>query len=80
MAPVIRISDEVFRKLQSLGEPFVDTPSTVIERVLEYYETTRGNALAKVVTPPVDVTGREPDEADRCLACFLGHRQLAVAL
>ena len=35
MAPVIRISDEVFRKLQLLSEPLVDTPSTVIERLVD---------------------------------------------
>ncbi len=34
MAPVIRISDEVFRKLQLLSEPLVDTPNSVIERLL----------------------------------------------
>lgn len=35
MTPVIRISDEVFRKLQALSEPLVDTPNSVIERLLE---------------------------------------------
>src|SRR6266571_6815334 len=38
MAPVVRISDDVFRRLQRLGEPLVDSPSTVIERVLDHYE------------------------------------------
>jgi hypothetical protein len=38
MAPVIRISEQVFRRLQRLGEPLVDTPSSVIERVVEHYE------------------------------------------
>jgi hypothetical protein len=38
VAPVIRISDEVFRRLQRLSEPLVDTPSSVIERVIEHYE------------------------------------------
>jgi predicted transcriptional regulator len=41
VAPVIRISDEVFRRLQKLSEPLVDTPSSVIERVLAHYETSR---------------------------------------
>jgi hypothetical protein len=36
VAPVIRISDEVFRKLQRLSEPLVDTPNSVIERLLDH--------------------------------------------
>ena len=35
MPPVIRISDGVFRKLQRLSEPLVDTPNSVIERLLD---------------------------------------------
>ena len=35
MAPVIRVSEDVFRRLQSHGQPLVDTPSTVIERILD---------------------------------------------
>ena len=38
MSPVIRISDSVFKKLQKLAEPFVDSPSSVIEKLLEEYE------------------------------------------
>ena len=33
--PTIRIDDEVFEGLQDLAEPFVDTPNTVIKRLLE---------------------------------------------
>jgi hypothetical protein len=40
MAPVIRISDEVFRKLQLVSEPLVDTPNSVIERLLDAALTT----------------------------------------
>ena len=39
MAPVIRISDELFRRLQAYGRPLVDTPASVIERVLDAYES-----------------------------------------
>jgi hypothetical protein len=38
MAPVIRIPDELFRRLQTYGKPFVDTPATVIERILNLLE------------------------------------------
>ncbi|MCC6929490.1 MAG: hypothetical protein IT359_10915 [Gemmatimonadaceae bacterium] len=39
MAPVIRISDELFRRLQAYGRPLVDTPASVIERILDTYES-----------------------------------------
>lgn len=35
MMPVIRISEDVFRKLQLLAEPLVDTPGSVIEKLLD---------------------------------------------
>jgi hypothetical protein len=33
--PTIRIDDDVYEGLQALAEPFVDTPNTVIRRLLE---------------------------------------------
>ena len=35
MSPTIRIDDDVYRVLQSRAEPFVDTPNTVLRRLLE---------------------------------------------
>jgi hypothetical protein len=35
MSPTIRIDDEVFTKLKNMGEAFVDTPNSVLRRVLE---------------------------------------------
>ncbi len=37
--PVIRISDPVFGRLQKIAAPFVDTPASVIERLLDFYES-----------------------------------------
>lgn len=39
MAPVIRISDQLFERLKKHAEPLVDTPSDVIEHLLNSYET-----------------------------------------
>ncbi|KAB0665587.1 hypothetical protein F6V25_07640 [Oryzomonas japonica] len=39
MSKVIRIEDEIFGRLQNHAEPFVDTPSSVIEKLLNYYES-----------------------------------------
>ena len=44
MGPIIRISDETFSRLKRIAEPFIDTPSSVIEGLLDLYE---GKALAK---------------------------------
>lgn len=35
MMPTIRIEDDVFKGLQQLAKPFVDSPSSVIRRLLE---------------------------------------------
>ena len=41
MSQVIRISDEIYKRLESLAYGFDDTPSTVIEKLLN----TCGNEL-----------------------------------
>jgi hypothetical protein len=38
MMPVIRIPDLVFERLQTIAKPFVDTPASVIEKLLDFYE------------------------------------------
>lgn len=38
MSKVIRISNQIFTRLQDIAEPFTDTPATVIERLLDFYE------------------------------------------
>lgn len=38
MSKVVRISEETFIRLQEHAEPLVDTPATVIERMLDFYE------------------------------------------
>ena len=35
MSPTIRIDDEVFARLKGMGEAFVDTPNSVLRRVLK---------------------------------------------
>jgi predicted transcriptional regulator len=35
MSPTIRIDDEVFARLKNMGEAFVDTPNSVLRRVLK---------------------------------------------
>jgi hypothetical protein len=49
MAPVIRISDHVFRRLQQLSVPLVDTPNSVIQRLLDQVGTPADTAATKPV-------------------------------
>ena len=37
MMPTIRIDDDVFQGLKSIAEPFIDTPNSVIRRLLQEY-------------------------------------------
>lgn len=39
MSKVIRISDETFSRLQKLAEPLVDTPASVINKLLDEFES-----------------------------------------
>ena len=38
MSPIIRISEPVYDRLQSIAVPFIDTPASVIERLIDLYE------------------------------------------
>jgi len=52
--PTIRIEDEVLAGLKKLAEPFVDTPSSVIRRLLE-----EKGVLVKVSPPPAGDRGAQ---------------------
>jgi hypothetical protein len=51
VAPVIRISDDTFRRLQAVSEPLIDTPSRVIDRLLLHYESRAGAAIRPPTQP-----------------------------
>src|SRR6266496_1209550 len=44
MMPVVRIPDPVFERLQAIATPFVDTPASVIEKLLDFYAANQGTA------------------------------------
>jgi len=50
MSPVIRIPDEIYKRLESLAVGF-DTPYSVIERLLEFYESTNQIGHVDKVNP-----------------------------
>jgi hypothetical protein len=43
MMPTLEISESLFKRLQRLAIPLVDTQTTLLERVLDHYESRRGN-------------------------------------
>lgn len=70
MLPVIRISDSIFERLQALATPLVDTPATVIERLLDSFESqtprlTQNTKLGTSATPSAcDESARRFDADD----------------
>lgn len=68
--PVIRISDHTFRRLQSLAVPLVDSPSAVIDRLLDLHERSSKMSVLTVVS------GRDPTAIPR-LAAAGGYLLLA---
>jgi|SRR5579872_2421269 len=57
--PAIEIPDSLFARLQKLAVPLVDTPVTVIERLLGSYEAQMGQAGA-TAGQPESREGRKP--------------------
>lgn len=55
MMPDIRVSNATLERLKALAEPFVDTPETVIARVLDHYkqsQSTENSTAEKDVNAP----------------------------
>ena len=58
MMPTIRIEDDVFQALKSLAEPFVDTPNTVIRRLLrDRTRSPKETTIPKVTNSPNRLSG-----------------------
>ena len=61
MMPVIRISDPVFERLQSIATPLVDTPGSVVEKLLDFYESHQTGSHIRPATTTVRKTESEFD-------------------
>jgi hypothetical protein len=64
MMPVIRIPDSVFERLQKHATPFVDTPATVIVKLLDAFERSAKHVERKSVQQ-TDSDGSIPDPGSR---------------
>ena len=62
MSRVIRIPESIFERLQHLAAPLVDTPASVIERLLDYYDSQEKGSVDEVKKPkvPKDPSDRSP--------------------
>ena len=49
--PVIRIPQPVFDRLQGIAKPFVDSPASVVERLLDFYDARQTRAVARRAAP-----------------------------
>jgi len=38
MMPIVRIPDPIYERLQAIATPFVDSPASAIEKLLDFYE------------------------------------------
>jgi hypothetical protein len=61
--PVIRIPDPVFERLQGIATPLVDTPASVIEKLLDFYDSNGGQRAGATSAKPV-----HPEPPARTLA------------
>jgi hypothetical protein len=52
MSRVVRISETSFQRLQKLAVPLEDTPSSVIERLLDFYDSESNRDTHKKEPPP----------------------------
>ena len=55
--PTIRLDDEIYEALKKLAEPFVDTPNSVIRRLLEEH----GHVAKKKPAPVAAVAKADPE-------------------
>jgi hypothetical protein len=72
MTPTIRVDDEVYALLQERGEAFVDTPNTVLRRILGLTES--GESTARSIGRR---KGSHSDRASRKLARLVADDLLA---
>ena len=67
MSPTIRIDDEVFAKLKGMGEAFVDTPNSVLRRVLDL--DGEGPNSVKQELKPIDEAEEDEEKTQGLVQC-----------
>jgi hypothetical protein len=81
MMPVIRVPESTYRRLQSIAEPFIDTPVTVIERLIDEHEAHHQLAQTDKNSDDVEIHVLGPDTPHdlrhtRVLRARIGAREI----
>jgi hypothetical protein len=76
--PTIRVENDVMEGLKKLAEPFVDTPSSVIRRLLERQGVMTPRDPASRQKSPVTATGERPFRATTTPQPFYEEYLLAI--
>jgi len=84
MSKVIRISDSIFSRLQQHSTPLVDTPASVIERMIEYYEQQNKPNSGIPVSNTIVGAGEvglylAPASDENLQATIVGSKQIKIA-
>lgn len=53
MTEVIRISESIFQRLQVLATPLVDTPASVVEKLLDFYDAHNSSSTAQGINTAI---------------------------
>jgi len=79
--PAIEIPDSLFTRLQKLAVPLVDTPATVIQRLLDSHEAETGQAVASAgQTGPQEQRRAQPlNESEPGKVPSLRHTRILTA-
>ncbi|MCH7954335.1 MAG: hypothetical protein IIC40_01195 [Candidatus Marinimicrobia bacterium] len=75
MSPTIRIPDDIYKRLQKLAKPFVDTPAAIIERLLDFND----NYYKMEMKPSSDDTGISVRKLDPNSPEDLSHTRILKA-
>ncbi len=79
MSHSIRVSDEVFSKLKALAEPFVDTPETVINRLMDYYTSNQKKVERENIPDFLQEAGGDVVDLDPLNPGSLAHTKVIEA-
>ena len=74
--PVIRVSDPIFERLQAIATPLVDTSGSVIEKLLDFYESKN---VPPATPRPINVPSSPLEQFDPAAPPDLGHTRFLTA-
>jgi hypothetical protein len=82
--PTIELSEATFQRLQGLAKPLIDTTDSVVDRLIDHYEESKGQGAAGIENrggAPARITAFEPSDMPplthtKLLRATIGGREL----